>query len=405
MRGHLQKRYKQSWTIILDMGRDEATGKRKQQSISVKGTKRDAEKRLAELLHQLDTGGYVKPTKLTLAQYLEQWLRDYAETNTAPRTYERYCEVMRLHLIPALGAIPLTSLQPHHIQAYYGRALKSGRTALESGRRNGKGGLSAQTVYHIHRILFAALRYATKHNMVGRNVAEAVDPPRPEHREMTTADADGIRRLLEAVKDTHYYPVFFTAIYTGLRRSELLGLRWGNVDLDMATVSVTDTIHYMRDGRVIIRQPKSRSSRRNVDLPPALAIMLREHKAKQTELKKVLGLELKDSDLVFFHADGTPIRPDTVTRAFRHYAERVGLPTGRFHDLRHTHATLLLKQGVHPKIVSERLGHSSIAITLDTYSHVLPGLQKEAARRFDEVLQQAKVQSEIEQIAERRFNG
>jgi integrase len=384
MRGHIQKRYKKSWTIILDLGRDDLTGKRKQQSISVKGTKRDAEKRLAELLHQLDIGGYVKPSKLTLTQYLEQWLKDYAEINTAPRTYERYAELIRKHIEPALGSIPLVSLQPHHIQAYYGKALKS-------GRRDHKGGLSAQTVHHIHRVLFAALKYATKHNIVGRNVAEAVDPPRAQRREMTTADADGVKRLLEAVKDTHYYPIFFTAVYTGLRRSELLGLPWGNVDLDMATLSVTDTIHYMKDGQVIIRQPKSRYSRRNVALPPALAIMLREHKAKQTEDKMALGLNLQDSDLVFSHPDGTPIRPDTVTRAFRLYAERVGLPTTRFHDLRHTHATLLLKQGVHPKIVSERLGHSGIAITLDTYSHVLPGLQEEAARRFEEVLKPSVV--------------
>ncbi len=397
MRGHIYQQKngrKDSWTIVIDLPRD-GEDKRRQKSYTIRGNRKDAQRRLRELLHDLDAGE-LPPGKQTLAQYLEQWLKDYAEQNTAPRTYERYCELLRLHIIPALGTIPLTSLQPRHIQAYYGRALKS-------GRRDGKGGLSTQTVHHIHRILFSALRYATKHEIVGRNVAEAVDPPRPEHREMTTADADGVRRLLEAVKDTHYYPIFFTAVYTGLRRSELLGLSWGNVDLDLATLSVTDTIHYMKDGRVIIRQPKSRYSRRNIALPPALCVMLRKHRAKQAEDKKALGLDLQDRDLVFSLPDGTSIRPDTVTRAFKHYAERVGLPTGRFHDLRHTHATLLLKQGVHPKIVSERLGHSGIAITMDTYSHVLPGLQEEAARRFDEVLQQSKVQSEIEQIAERRF--
>jgi len=399
MRGHIYQQKngrKDGWTIVIDLPHD-GEGKRQQKSFTVRGGIKDAQKRLRGLLHDLDKGK-LTPSKQPLAQYLEQWLRDYAEPNTAPRTYERYCELIRLHLVPALGSIPLTSLQPYHIQAYYGRALKS-------GRRDGKsGGLSGKTVHHIHRLLFEALRYATKHNIVGRNVAEAVDPPRAQRREMTTADSEGVNRLLKAVKDTHYYPIFFTAVYTGLRRSELLGLRWGNVDLDMAALSVTDTIHFMKDGRVIIRQPKSRYSRRNVALPPALAIMLREHKAKQTEDKKALGLDLQDSDLVFSHPDGTPIRPNTVSRAFKLYAERVGLPTGRFHDLRHTHATLLLKQGVHPKIVSERLGHSGVAITLDTYSHVLPGMQEEAAKRFGEVLQQAKVQSEIEQIAELRFN-
>lgn len=398
MRGRIfqqKKQAKGSWTVIIDLPRDTISGKRRQKWITVKGTKRDAEKRLREFLYQLDTGGFVEPVKKNLAEFLEQWLRDYAAINTAPRTYERYVELVRYHLAPGLGSIPLISLNPHHIQTYYGNAL-------QTGRRDGKGGLSARTVHHIHRLLFEALKYAVKYNMIGRNPAEAADPPRPEFKEMTCADADGVNRLLQTVKDSYYYPLLFTVVYTGLRRSEILALRWQNVDLDMATMSVTDTLHHMKDGRFIVRQPKSKHGRRNIALSPALAILLREHKAKQAELKKALGLELQDGDFVFAHPDGSLLRPDSISHGFRKIAARAGLPALRFHDLRHTHATLLLKQGVHPKIVSERLGHSSIAITLDTYSHVLPGLQEDAARRFEQGLQQAKIESDIEQAIDQR---
>ena len=181
MRGHIVKRYKGSYSIILSLT-DPVTGKRKQQWITVKGTKRDAERKLAELLYQLDTGAFVSPSKLTLAQFLEQWLRDCAKANTSPRTYERYHELVATHIAPALGAMPLSSLKPSHIQAFYGRLL-------ESGRRDGKGGLSAQTVLHIHRLLFQALRFGVRQGMTGRNVCESVVPPRPKFREMpfTTA--------------------------------------------------------------------------------------------------------------------------------------------------------------------------------------------------------------------------
>ncbi len=379
MRGHLVKRSKGSWTIVLSLGRDPQTGKTKQQWQSVKGTKAQAEKVLADLLHRLDTGGLVKPSKLTVGTFLHQWLKDYAEVNTSPRTYERYEEIVRVHLTPALGVTPLLSLQPQHIQAYYSQALNS-------GRRDGKGGLSALTVYKHHRVLFEALKYAVKHGMLTRNVAEAVDAPRAEHKEMTIIGVDGVNSLLEAAKGTSYYSLFYTAIYTGLRRSELLGLRWQHVDLDMATLSVVETLHQRRDGGYFTKQPKSKKGRRSVAMSPALSVMLRTHKEEQEAFCEEIGTQIQATDLVFSHPDGSPIRPGSVTRAFKELSKAVGLNGLRFHDLRHTHATLMLQQGIHPKIVSERLGHSSIGITLDTYSHVLPGLQEAAAKRFEEGL-------------------
>ncbi len=382
MKGHIGQRTKGSWSIVVDVGRDQEAGKRRQQWQTVKGTKRDAERELRAILTRLETGAYIKPTKLTVGEYLEQWLQGYVSSNVGPRTRERYVEIARTHLIPALGSIPLTVLRPQHIQTYYGKAL-------ESGRRDGNGGLSAQTVQHHHRVLYEALKHAVKHGILVRNVAEAVDPPRPEHKEMAALGPEAANRLLEAMRRSPYYVLFYTDLFTGLRRSELLALRWCYVDLDLASLSVVETLHQLHNREFVFRQPKSKRGRRQIALSPSLALLLRQHRAEQEGTQKLLGLELSPSDLVFSRPDGSPLQPDSITQAFTRLARSIGLQGVRFHDLRHTHATLMLRQGIHPKVVSERLGHSGIAITLDTYSHVLPGLQEAAAQRFEDGLQTA----------------
>ena len=382
MKGHIKQRSKGSWTIWVDLGRDLASGKRKQQTSTVRGSKKDAERELRAVLTRIEGGAYVKPAKLTVGEYLEQWLQSYVSSNVGPRTRERYVEIVHAHLIPALDSIPLIALRSQHIQTYYGKALKS-------GRRDGNGGLSAQTVQHHHRVLYEALKHAVKHGILIRNIAEAVDPPRPEHKEMVTLAPEQVNKLLDAVRDTPYYNLFYIAIYTGLRRSELLALRWSHIDLDLATLSVVETLHQLHNREFVFRQPKSKKGRRLVALSPSLAILLREHKQKQELDRMMLGKLLLPNDLVFSNPDGSPLQPDGITKAFTRIARSIGLYGVRFHDLRHTHATLMLCQGIHPKIVSERLGHSSIAITLDTYSHVMPGLQEAAAQRFEEGLQRA----------------
>lgn len=380
MRGHIRKRGRSSWSIVLCLGRDPITGKKKYQWQSVKGTKREADKRLAELLHQLDTGGYVKPSKLTVAEFLRQWLRDYAAANVRPRTFERYSSIVERHLIPAIGSIPLVRLQPSHIQACYARSLTDGRL---DGKRKG---LSGKSVLQHHRVLREALSHAVKWGLAGRNVAQAVDPPRPAYREMHTLNSEGVHTFLEAAKHTGYYALFHLAVYTGLRRSELLGLRWKDVSLEMASLSVVQTLHRLPGGETVFLEPKTAKGRRAVALSPAAALVLRDHREKQQALRTMMGVRLTDDELVFSRPDGSPPKPDTVTEAFVKIARKAGLNGVRLHDLRHTHATLMLQQGVHPKIVQERLGHATIAVTLDTYSHVLPGLQEAAALRFDQGL-------------------
>jgi len=311
MRGSIVKRYKNSYTIILELGNDPVTGKRKQQWVSVKGTKKEAEKKLSELLHQLDIGTFIKPNKITLAEFMERWLKDYAWPGLAPRTAEGYEHIIRRHLIPGLGKTVLTQLKPEQLQRYYSEKLASGRC-------DGKGGLSPKTVRHHHVTLHAALQSAVKWGLLSRNPADAVDAPRFQRPEMHTLSEDEMYVFLEAVKSTLYYELFYTALYIGMRRSELLALRWLDVDLLLCQVSVTRSLHHLRDGSFVFRQPKTAKGRRMVVLPPS--------------------------------------------------------------------ASLLLKQGIHPKVVQERLGHASIQITLDTYSHVAPGLQEAAAALFDKGL-------------------
>ena len=372
MRGHITKRGKDSYTIVLNLGRDPETGKRKQQWVSVKGTKKEAEKRLSELLSQLDNGIYIQPKKTTFADYLEMWLNEYAKNNLSPRGIERYAGIIRKHLIPDLGKVTLTQLRPEHLQKHYTSKLEDG--------------LSARTVRYHHALIHVALQTAVKWGLVLRNVADAVDPPRIRRNEMQTWDEDDLNRFLENAKDSRYYALFYTALFTGMRRSELLALRWQDIDFIYSQIYVNRSLHQLKDGSFTFTQPKSAKSSRTIALTPSTILMLKEYQEQQKFERDISGNPLTDDDLVFSNLEGKPLRPNTITRAWTTLAAKYGLKVIRLHDARHTHASLMLKQGIHPKVVQERLGHSSIQMTIDTYSHVAPGIQEAAANRFDEVL-------------------
>ena len=377
MRGHLRKRGQDTWALVVDLGRDPQTDKRRQQWHTVKGTKKDAERELRDLLHRIETGGYVQPAHLTMGAFLEQWLADYAATNTGPRTVENYRGYIRRYLLPHLGSVPLEKLTPQQVQGIYAQML---------GR-----GLAARTVLHAHRVLSEALAHAVKWGLVARNVANAVDPPKPQRKEMSTLDSEGVARFVRAAQKSPYLALFTLAIYTGLRRSELVGLRWQDVDLAGGALSVTQTLQRVHGQGLLMLQPKTARSRRRVALSPEVVALLRAHRARQAELRLAVGPVWQEGGWVFTRPDGRPLDPDEVTHAFARTIKAAGIMGVRLHDLRHTHASLMLAQGVHPKIVSERLGHASITITLDTYSHVLPGLQEAAALAFEVGLKPADV--------------
>lgn len=366
------------YSVIMDVGLD-ANGRRKQKRFTVKGTRADAEKKLRELLRTVDSGAYTDPGKVTVADFLRRWLNEYATPQLGPRTSEGYESIVRTHLIPSLGSVRLASLKPEDIQRFYADCLSNGRC-------DGRGkALSPLTVRHVAMCLHRALEHAVKWGLLPRNVADAVDAPKFQRKDMNILNESDIERVLEVAKATPYYVPFFLAMFTGLRRSEFLALKWGDVDLLTGQLSVARTIHQVADNSLVFRPPKTLKGRRTVAMTPSTIMLLRSHRDAQDALKRELcGEPLNESDMVCSHADGTPLKPDSLTCTWRALAKRVGLGHIRLHDLRHSHASLMLKQGVHPKIVAERLGHSSVMVTLDTYSHVAPGLQEAAAARFDE---------------------
>ena len=378
MNGSIRRRGKGTYELTIDLGKD-SNGRRQRKFVNVKGTRKEADKKLRELAAAVDSGTALDLSKVNLSEFLERWMADYVATNTAPSTQDGYHFIVRCHLIPHLGNIPLKKLQPAHLQEYYAKALST-------GRRDGKGGLSARTVKHHHRVLSEALSHAVKWGVLSRNVAQMTDPPRPSRKEINILSPVEIDRLVDAFEGTDYYALVYTALYTGMRRGELLGLRWCDVDLPLATISVTQSLQRLYGGEFSVREPKSAHSRRLIPMPPSLAVLLRRHNEHEEQRKELLGMTDSPTDLVFSRYDGHPLDPSTVSHNFGDIVTKSGLKNVRFHDLRHAHASLMLRTGASPKVISERLGHSSIAITMDIYSHVMPGLQEEAAIRFEEAL-------------------
>jgi integrase len=386
MKGQLIQRSKGSWSIVLYLGRDPLTGKKKKKWHTYHGNKKAAEKELTRLVHEVNSGAYIEPAKLTVGEYLKRWLTDYARTNVAGKTFERYSEIVNIHLAPSLGSVLLCNLKPLHIQSYYTRALQEGR-ANHSKTGAATRGLCAQTVLHHHRVLREALNRAVKWQLLIRNPADAVEPPKPPRREMRALTEAESAWLLEVAAGTRFYLPVLLAITTGMRRGEFLGLRWSDVDFEIGTASVKRSIEQTNAG-VKFKSPKGRKGRPIV-LPQITTDALKQHRQEQDRQRQALGASYQSEDLVCAREEGSIWKPDTFTADFARLAKRAGLKGVRLHDLRHSHATQLLIQGIHPKVVSERLGHSTVGITLDIYSHVLPGLQEDAAKKLDITLKAA----------------
>ena len=361
-----------SYRIKVSLGKDTVTGKYTAYYETFRGNKKDAEKRLRQLLTELDKGIFVPPGKATLGEYLNGWLLDYVLPNLSPKTHELYAYICSKHIFPTLANIALVDLKPQHLQHLYAQKQAFG--------------LSNRTVQLIHVTLHKALKSAVKIGLLSRNVAEAVDTPKIQRREMRTMNETDLHIFLEMALNTEYYSLFYTLLFTGCRRAEALALRWSDVDLLLCQLSVTRSMQFV-DNKVTFKQPKTAKSRRLIALSPSNVTVLQEYWEAQNKMRQTLDLPLvTDNDLVFSHWDGTPLLPNSVTHAWMKLVRRCGLKGIRLHDARHTHASLLLKQGVHPKIVQERLGHAGIAVTLDLYSHVAPGLQQAAANKFDDIV-------------------
>ena len=380
MRGHVRERGKGNWYAVLST-RDPQTGKRKVRFISLPNAngKRDAQQALARIVTEINSGTYAEPDKTTLAQFLERWLA-HIKTQVTPRTYGGYAERVRNNIIPALGATRLIKLLPEQISEAYSKALTSGRC-------DGKGGLSPQTVKHIHVVLKQALAQARVWRAISHNPADLVKPPKLARGEMQTVNTDQTAAMIEAARGTPIFIPILLGVLCGMRRGEICALRWRSIDLDAGQLSVVASTEQGRGG-MREKEPKSGKGRL-IALPPMLVAELRRHRMQQAEWLLRLGVRLTDDHYVCLTEDGESVWPSSLTRAFRTFMRRHKLPQIRFHDLRHSHATHLLAANVHPKIAQERLGHSNVSITLNTYSHVVPGMQQEAAAKVDALIQAA----------------
>ena len=308
----------------------------------------------------------------SLGAYLDDWLAHVAGRVRA-KTWQGYECVIRLQARPHLGDVPLTDLSPLRLQQLYSSLLS------DPGRP-----LSGGTVLNLHLVLTQALSQAVRWGYLTSNPASGAQPPRPRRAELMAVDARLCERLLEATMGTRLECPVAIAIATGMRRGEILGLRWSDLDQDLSIAHVRRSIQPTKAG-LVYEDPKTRRSRRAVVLPEFLRPYLSRQKKDQARRRSEAGAAWREDNLLIDRGDGSPLNPDTLSSGWAGFLRRAGLPHVRFHDLRHAHATLMLQQGVHPKIVSERLGHASIGITLDTYSHVLPAMQQEAAAAFDEL--------------------
>lgn len=373
MAGQIIKRGDRTWIVRIFMGRDEK-GKRRYVNHTIHGTKKDAETYRNASIRDKDLGVFVEPAAITFNEYLDKWLETAARPRLRERTFESYEDVLRLYIRPALGSKKLSDIRPLDLQSLY------------SGLQ--ERGLSARTIRYAHSVLASSLTQAVKWRMAAQNPALMVELPRSSRKEMAALSPDDAARFLAEAARDHLGVLFAFALTTGLRPSEFMGLQWKDIELGNGIVTVCRTLVRRKGGGWYYGEPKTPRSRRNIPLPASMLRALISHKRQQAETRLKAGAEYQNNDLVFATGDGTPLLlRNIIRRHFRPILKRAGLPeTLRLYDLRHTCATLMLSAGVHPKVASERLGHSSVTLTMDVYSHVLPSMQQDATEKLESIL-------------------
>ena len=369
MKGSIRKRGRESWEINVDLGRD-ASGRRLRKFVNVKGRKSVAEKELRDLLTKMDQGLPVQADKLTVSEWADMWLKDHIEPARRQKTTERYRDVVKKYIVPYIGHMALQKIGPTDIKALESDWLSQG--------------MSKQGVAYSHRILSACLKYGVRMEVIFRNPAEVVEPPRIERKEIHPPSPSAVKEILEkseSLKET-LFPALWLIAYTGLRRGECLGLEWNNIDLNGQKISVVQSLVRSAQKGLILQPPKTRLSRRVIDIDSDTVEVLNRHRLGQGESKLMLGTSYVDRDLVFPNDLGEFLNPMALTRTLDRVCKRLGDSKIRLHDLRHFHASILIQEGSSPVMISRRLGHSSPSMTLDTYGHLMPGWQREAAESF-----------------------
>ncbi|PHS29510.1 MAG: site-specific integrase [Alkaliphilus sp.] len=376
--GSISKRKDGRWRADISLGNNPATGKPIRKTFYAKTRKEVADK-LKQAIKDHEQGRNISTDNQTVADWFTKWVEIYAKPRVRQTTYESYECNIRIHIIPALGAIKLKDLRPEHLQNLY-------TEKLENGRVDGKGGLSSTSVRYIHKLIKQGLNQALLDQIVFRNIAANVSAPKKSRHEITLFSVEQMNQLLHQAKGSRIFTALLVEWATGLRRGELLGLRWQDVDLTKGIVSVRQSLINTRLKGLIYEEPKTAKSKRPIPLPKEVALQLRIHKKQQLEEVLMFGADYFKNDLVFCNPDDRPYDPKWFVTLFKRILEEAGLPDNSFRNMRHSHATMLLLLNEHPKVVSERLGHSTIAMTLDTYSHVIPGMQERASEKLSGVL-------------------
>jgi len=409
MRGHVRKR-PGSWEYIVDVGMAAAqrcescnkrfwierrprqscprcggppreTEERRRETKSGFATRKECQAAMNKLLVAVEQQSYTAPTTASVREYLiREWLPAVKAT-IRPSTYNSYVQHVECHVVPHIGTVKLQKLSGSQVNALYAKLA-------ESGRKDGKKGLSPMTIHHVHSCLHKACKDAVRWGHISRNPLDAADPPRKKGdgtKEMRTWTKEQLKAFLEAMKDERLSPLWHTVAMSGMRRGEALGLRWRDVDLENARLSVRRALIPI-NREVVVSEPKTAKGRRVIALDPGTVEVLKGQAACQLGEQQEWDDAWVETGLVFTQENGVALDPESVSRYFRQAVKQSMLPQIRLHDLRHTHATLALQAGVHPKVVSERLGHATVSITLDTYSHAIPAMQEEAAEMIAELV-------------------
>jgi integrase len=381
MKGHIRERGAGNWYAVID--RHDAAGKRKRKWQKLKAKRRrDAQIECAQLITQLSAGTYIEPSKTTLKEFLVRWL-EHIKPNVAPRSHQRYEDLALKNIAPLIGDIILSKLQPIQISTAYAKAVAG-------GRRDGKGGLSPRTIHHMHRVLGAALRQAVKWNLLIKNpcdMLEKKDRPKIERKPVAVMDTKETLKILEAARGTRWFIPMLLGSMCGIRRGEIVALRWRNVQLDAGQIAVSHSVEQIKAG---CREKETKGSKcRTVAMPALLVEELKAWRAQQAQELLRLGIRPDGDTRVVTKIDGTAPNPQSLTDVISRFMKQQGTPL-RLHGLRHSHASHLLAENVHPKIVQERLGHHSISVTMDTYSHLMPNMQADATAKLDAAFRAAK---------------
>jgi integrase len=382
MTGNITRRGLHSWRLKFEAGeRDAATGKRRTRYVTVRGTKKDAQRELIRLVAEVETGVAVDPSKVTVADYLRARITQWeAAEEISAKSAERYRELIENQIVPYLGSKQLQKLRPLDIENWH--------TALRtSGRKDGKGGISARTIGHAHRVLSKALRQAARHALVAKNVAAEEGAPKVEVAEVVILTEDRIAELLAKLACRAIYARVIVTLFTGVRRGELLALRWSNTDLDAKIMRIREALEETKAHGIRFKRAKTKSGRRDITLPDIVIDTLREHRRLQLEQRIALGLgKLPDDALVFADLDGNPRSPRAFSGDWAEVAESIGMADITLHALRHTHASQLIDAGVDVVTISKRLGHASPNITLQIYAHLFRKRDDKAAEAINMAL-------------------